>query len=124
MTTKTKSSETKAATGTRKRFARPPADAANAPITPPAAEAPSVAESTVLAEPKARTTKADIVTALLSRPEGATIEQVMAATTWQAHSVRGFLAGTLKKKLGLDLQSAKIDDVRVYKIVSSEVAEQ
>lgn len=54
---------------------------------------------------------------LLSRPEGASIEDMMQATKWQQHSVRGFLAGTVKKKLGLALTSSKAeDDVRRYRI--------
>ena len=46
---------------------------------------------------------------LLSRQEGATIEELQAATGWQQHSVRGFLAGAVKKKLGLTLLSEKPD---------------
>jgi hypothetical protein len=46
---------------------------------------------------------------LLSRQEGATIEELQAATGWQQHSVRGFLAGAVKKKLGLALLSEKPD---------------
>ena len=46
---------------------------------------------------------------LLSRQEGATIEELQAATGWQQHSVRGFLAGAVKKKLGLRLLSEKPD---------------
>jgi uncharacterized protein DUF3489 len=46
---------------------------------------------------------------LLSRREGATIEELQAATGWQQHSVRGFLAGAVRKKLGLTLTSEKPD---------------
>ena len=54
---------------------------------------------------------------LLSQPEGATIEEMMQATNWQQHSVRGFLAGTVKKKLGLELTSSKPDgEARRYRI--------
>jgi hypothetical protein len=47
---------------------------------------------------------------LLSRPEGATIEELQAVTGWQQHSVRGFLAWAVKKKLGLTLLSEKPDE--------------
>ena len=65
-----------------------------------------------------RVTKQERVITLLSRSSGASIEEIMQATTWQRHSVRGFLAGTVKKKLGLELASSKADDeVRRYRIV-------
>ena len=57
------------------------------------------------------------VIAMLRRPEGATIAQICEATDWQAHTVRGTLAGALKKKLGLNVQSEKHDGERVYRIV-------
>ncbi len=54
-----------------------------------------------------RVTKHERLLTLFSRPEGASIEDMMQATKWQQHSVRGFLAGTVKKKLGFALTSSK-----------------
>ena len=69
------------------------------------------------AAPKARagTKHAEIIAMLQDRP-GATIAAIMAATGWQQHSVRGFLAGVVRKKLGLNLVSAVGESGRVYRI--------
>ena len=64
-----------------------------------------------------RITKHERLLTLLSRPEGASIEDMMQATKWQQHSVRGFLAGTVKRKLGFALTSSKShDEPRRYRI--------
>ena len=66
-----------------------------------------------------RVTKQERVLTLLSQPAGASIVEMMQATDWQQHSVRGFLAGTVKKKLGFPLTSSKPNDgVRRYRIES------
>src|SRR5215470_5365126 len=60
--------------------------------------------------------KQDAVIAMLQRPEGATIEEVASAMGWQRHTVRGLFSGTLKKKLGFTLASAKEKRGRVFRI--------
>jgi len=57
-----------------------------------------------------RRTKKDAVLTLLRCKTGATIKDLTAATGWQPHSVRGFLSGTVRKKLGLTLASEKLND--------------
>ena len=54
--------------------------------------------------------KTESVLALLRRDGGVTAEELMSATGWQAHSVRGFLSGTIRKKMGLALNSTKAED--------------
>jgi hypothetical protein len=73
-------------------------------------------------KPKAvagQTSKKDTVLALLRRPRGATLKEIMQATGWQSHSVRGFLSGALRKKMGLKVKSGKRDTgERVYSVRS------
>lgn len=74
------------------------------------------------AEQKAKTSKIDQVIALLRRKEGATLEAMMAATGWQAHTVRGAMSGALKKKASLTIASDKVDGVRLYRIAEGASA--
>jgi hypothetical protein len=64
---------------------------------------------------RANTKQADVL-ALLSSPSGTTIEKMMKATGWQQHSVRGFLAGVVRRKLKLDLISEPTESGRIYRL--------
>lgn len=106
MTTKT--------TATRKQ--RKP-KAAKKPVRKPAAEKPSKpARTKKAAEP--RVTKQAKVIDALGRPEGATIAEIMEMTGWQEHSVRGFISGAVKKKLGLTVERITEDGRISYRVPS------
>ena len=60
------------------------------------------------------------VITLLQSPAGATIAVMMQATGWQQHSVRGFLAGVVRKRLKLKLSSKKVDGTRVYRVTTGD----
>jgi hypothetical protein len=66
--------------------------------------------------PRAESKQATVI-AMLSGVKGATIPTITLATGWQQHSVRGFFAGVVRKKLGLNLVSEKTDGDRAYRIV-------
>jgi hypothetical protein len=65
-------------------------------------------------------TKHARIIAMLRTPAGTTIAAIMATTDWQQHSVRGFLAGVVRKKLGLNLVSEQTDKGRLYRIKDSK----
>ena len=65
-------------------------------------------------------TKQETVLSLLRQPKGTTIAAVMKATGWQQHSVRGFFAGVVRKRLKLKLGSKMVDDNRVYQITGAD----
>jgi hypothetical protein len=67
-------------------------------------------------------TKHSRIIAMLRAPAGATLAAIMTATEWQPHSVRGFLAGVVRKKLDLNLISEQTDKGRVYRIKDGKAA--
>ena len=79
-----------------------------------AAPKPAAAEAKA---PRAESKQAQLI-AMLRRPEGATIAEVVEALQWQSHTARGAISGALKKKLGLTIESEKINDRgRFYRII-------
>ena len=88
-----------------------------APAPKPKAKAPK-AQRPAEEAPTARDgSKKAHVLDLLRRPEGATLEEIMTTTGWQAHTVRGFLSGALTKKMGIAVESWRnVDKVRVYRV--------
>jgi hypothetical protein len=90
-----------------------------APVAPKKAKAAKQATAKD-ATPTARDgSKKAIVLDILKRPDGATLADIMSATGWQAHSVRGFISGALGKKMGLTVESTKNEaGDRVYRIAT------
>jgi hypothetical protein len=92
-------------------------DAGLITITEAGREAAGLAPPSLLVhDAAAKATKTASLQALLIRPQGATLEEMCTASGWQPHSVRGFISGSLKKKMGLTVLSAQQDGVRTYRI--------
>jgi len=89
------------------------AKATKKPSTPKSAVKPKPAPKAGKANPDKKSVQ---VLQLLRRHQGATINELSIATTWQPHSVRGFLSGTVKKRYGLKLTSEVIDGTRHYRV--------
>ncbi len=96
------------------------------PSHPVSAAAPAHRRRLSDAEPKVAAPpakgKLGALIALLSQPQGATLDAMTAATGWQARSVRGAISGALKKKLGLAIVSEKTEAGRIDRIVQGPVA--
>ena len=86
----------------------------------PAAKPAQQTAGDVKARKGSSSSKQSRVIAMLQSPSGATIAAMMKATGWQQHSVRGFLAGVVRKRLKLKLGSKKVDGQRVYQIAVAD----
>jgi len=94
-----------------------PKAAQEATVATKAAKAPRKPAGTDGAPTAREGSKKAIVLELIRRSEGASLKEIMAATSWQSHSVRGFISGSLTKKLGLNIQSFKRENgERAYRL--------
>jgi hypothetical protein len=100
--TKPKSKPKAAARSTGRKAAKPASRKRSAPASSKPTAGPDTKNARIIA--------------MLRTPAGATIAAIVTATNWQQHSVRGFLAGVVRKKLGLNLVSEQTDKGRVYRI--------
>jgi hypothetical protein len=100
--TKPKSKPKAATRSTARNASKPKSRARSAPVSSKPATGPNTKHARIIA--------------MLRTSAGATIASLVTATDWQQHSVRGFLAGVVRKKLGLNLVSEQTDKGRVYRI--------
>jgi hypothetical protein len=106
--TKPKSKPKATARSTARKTAKPAFRRRSTPASPRTAAKPE--------------TKHALMIAMLRSPAGATIAALVTATKWQQHSVRGFLAGVVRKRLGLNLVSEQTDKGRIYRIKDGNAA--
>ena len=106
--TKPKTKPKAATRSTARKTAKPASRERSTPTSPRSAARPDTKHARIIA--------------MLRTPAGATITAIMTATDWQQHSVRGFLAGVVRKKLGLNLVSEQTGKGRVYRIKDSKAS--
>jgi hypothetical protein len=82
---------------------------------------PAAKPAAMVAKPDSKQAR---VLEMLRSATGATIAKLMQETGWQQHSVRGFLAGVVRKKLGLKLESKKVDGERIYRVAGTKTKPQ
>ena len=113
-------SEPKPATPSNKKRPAAAKPQASKEAVAPKAKAGTTPQTKTRQSSKAGQSKQDRVVAMLRRAEGTTVAAVMKATGWQKHSVHGFFAGVVRKKLGLNLTSGVKGDERTYRIAEDK----